>query len=82
MADITLQASQLDYHFALECPRCGDEAGWTGKINIWQGGRVVELGCPNCGYVHDVRSARWLQELDKADGPKFTPGRDAPKQLE
>lgn len=75
MADIEIQKSQLDYHFARECPRCGDEAGRTGGINEWEGERVIELGCPDCGYVHDVRNVRWAEELSKANAPTFTPGR-------
>ena len=74
VADIKIQKGQFDYHFTRQCPRCGDEAGWTGKTNQWRGEPVIELGRPNCSCVRCVFNIHWTEESSKVDAPTLHPG--------
>lgn len=68
----------MDYHFRRECPRCGEEAGWTGRIEEWEGRMAAELACPHCQYVFIHVSAAWERELTMYPPTTFVPGREAP----
>lgn len=73
-------ARDLDYRYARECPRCGTEAGWTGRTEPWEGRPALELACPHCGYLFIHWSGRWEAEFQSAP-PEWVRGRDVPSGL-